>query len=50
MNRIRERRSHTCFYIGSFNHKATSSLPEQHESGLPLLSKVLQNHKYYTFE
>jgi len=27
MNKIREKGSHTCFYIGWLNHRATSSLP-----------------------
>jgi len=43
MNKMRESRSHTCFYIGSLNHKATSNLPGQHEPDFQLLSKVLQN-------
>jgi len=29
----RERELHSCFYTGSLNHKATSSLPGQPESG-----------------
>jgi len=44
MNKTRKRRSHTCFYTGSLNHRATFSLPRQHEPNFTLLSKVLQNH------
>jgi len=45
---MRERRSHTCIYTSSLNHKATSNLPEQPEPSFPLLSKVLQNHTRIT--
>ena len=31
---MRERRSHICFYIGSLNHRATSSSPRQPKYGL----------------
>ena len=41
MNKMRERRSHLCFYIGSLNHRATSSSPRQPKYGFQLYSLVV---------
>jgi len=35
---------HKCFYIGSLNHKATTSLPGQLEFGFPHIQKFYISH------
>ena len=44
-----ERELHICFYTGSLNHKATSNLPGQLESGFHYIQKFY-THQDYTFE
>jgi len=47
---MREIRSHIWFYIGSLNHRATSSLPRQPKYGFQLLLKVLDFWKNHTHQ
>ena len=39
---------HNCFYIGSLNHKATSSLPGQPEPGFHYIQKFYKSHTKIT--
>jgi len=36
---------HNCFYTGSLNHRATSSLPGQPEPGFHYIQKFYKSHK-----
>jgi len=40
---MRERELHNCFYTGSRNHKATSSLPGQPEPGYHYIQKFYKS-------
>ena len=40
---MKERELHSSFYIGSLNHRATSSLPRQHEPDSTILESFT-NH------
>jgi len=42
---MRERELHNCFYTGSLNHKATSSLPGQPELGFHYIQKFYKRLK-----
>ena len=44
MSEMRERELHSCFYTGSLNQKATSSLPRQHESGFHYIQKFYKSN------
>ena len=48
MSEMRERELHSCFYIGSLNHKATSSLPGQPESSFHYIQKFYKSHTKIT--
>ena len=48
MSEMREREFHNCFYIGSLNHKATSSLPGQSEPSFHYIQKFYQSHTKIT--
>jgi len=39
---------HICFYTGSLNHRATSSLPRQLESGFHYIQKFYKSHTKIT--
>ena len=41
---MRERRRHSYFYIGSLNHRATSSLPGQPKSGFHYIQKFYKSN------
>ena len=41
---MRERELHSCFYTGSLNHKATSSLPGQPEPGFHYIQKFYKSN------
>jgi len=41
---MRERELHNCFYIGSLNHRVTSSLPRQPESGFHYSQKFYKSN------
>jgi len=43
-----ERRMHNCFYTGSLNHRATSSLPGQPESGFHYIQKFYKSNTKIT--
>jgi len=45
---MREIRLHNCFYIGSLNHKATSSLPGQPEPGFHYIQKFYKSQTKIT--
>jgi len=45
---MRERELHSCFYTGSLNHRATSSLPGQPESGFHYIQKFYKSHTKIT--
>jgi len=48
MSEMRERELHNCFYIGSLNHRATSSLPGQPEPGFHYIQKFYKSHTKIT--
>jgi len=43
-----ERRMHNCFYIGSLNHRATSSFPGQPEPGFHYIQKFYKSNTKIT--
>ena len=45
---MKEREMHNCFYIGSLNHRATSSLPGQSEPGFHYIQKFYKSHTKIT--
>ena len=45
---MRERRMHNCFYTGSLNHRATSSLPGHPEPGFHYIQKFYKSHTKIT--
>jgi len=45
---MKERELHNCFYTSSFNHRATSSLPGQHESSFHYIQKFYKSHTKIT--
>jgi len=45
---MRERELHNCFSIGLLNHKATSSLQGQIESGFHYIQKFYNSHTKIT--
>jgi len=45
---MRERRLHSCFYTGSLNHKATSSLPGQPEPSFHYIQKFYKSQTKIT--
>jgi len=48
---MREKGLDNCFYTGSLNHKATSNLPIQPESGFHYYKKFYKSqNRDYTFE
>ena len=48
MGDMRERELHNCFYTGSLNHRATSSLPGQLEPGFHYIQKFYKSHTKIT--
>ena len=48
MSEMRERELHSCFYTGSLNHKATSSLLVQSEHGFHYVQKFYKSHTKIT--
>jgi len=44
MNKMREKGSHSCFYTGSLNHKATSSLSGQFDPSFHNYQKFYKTH------
>jgi len=44
MSGMRERELHNCFYNGSLNHRATSSLPGQPELGFYYIQKFCKSN------
>jgi len=44
VSEMRERELHNCFYTGSLNHKAISSLPGQHEPGFHYIQKFYKSN------
>ena len=48
MSEMREREMHSCFYTGSLNHRATSSLPGQYEPGFHYIQKFYKSHTKIT--
>ena len=45
---MREREMHNCFYAGSLNHRATSSLPGQLKLGFHYIQKFYKSHTKIT--
>jgi len=45
---MRERELHSCFYTGSLNHRATSSLPGQYEHDFHYIQKFYKSHTKIT--
>ena len=45
---MREREMHSCFYTGSLNHRATSSLPRQPKPGFHYIQKFYKSHTKIT--
>jgi len=48
VSEMRERELHNCFYTGSLNHKATSSLPGQPEPDFHYIQKFYKSHTKIT--
>jgi len=48
VSEIRERELHNCFYSGSLNHKATSSLLGQPELGFHYIQEFYKSHTKIT--
>ena len=48
MSEMRERELHNCFYTGSLNHRATSSLQGQPEPGYHYIQKFYKSHTKIT--
>jgi len=48
VSEIKERELHSCFYIGSLNHKATSNLLGQPELGFHYIQKFYKSHTKIT--
>jgi len=48
MSEMKEKEWHIYFYIGSLNHKATSSLPRQLEHGFHYIQKFYKSHTKIT--
>jgi len=45
---MRERELHSCFYTGSLNHRATSSVPGQLKPGFHYIQKFYKSHTKIT--
>jgi len=45
---MKERELHNCFYIGSLNHKATSSLPGQPKPSFHYIQKFYKSYTKIT--
>jgi len=48
VNEIKERELHNCFYTGSLNHRATSSLLGQPDPGFHYIQKFYKSHTKIT--
>jgi len=48
VSEMREREMHNYFYTGSLNHRVTSSLPGQPESGFHYIQKFYKSHTKIT--
>jgi len=44
VSEMRERELHNCFYTGSLNHRATSSLPGQPKPGFHYIQKFYKSN------
>jgi len=47
VSEMKERELHSCFYIGSLNHRVTSSLPK-HEPNFHYIQKFYKSHTKIT--
>jgi len=48
VSEMRERELHSCFYIGSLNHRATSILPGQLEPSFHYIQNFYKSHTKIT--
>jgi len=48
VSEMRKKELHSCFYIGSLNHRATSNLPAQLEPGFHYIQKFYKSHTKIT--
>jgi len=48
VSEMRDGELHNCFYTGSLNHRATSSLPEQPKPGFHYIQKFYKSHTNIT--